>query len=185
MAGQEVTVRRVSFLIACVLVGSSSAFSQTSTEHSNGSTDARAELKDAAGRAVGDVRFTDTPNGLLVHATLSDVAAGTHALHIHTTGRCDAPSFESAGGHFNPTNRQHGFLDAKGPHAGDLPNVHVAGSPLRVDLFVPDVRLRTGPAMLLDADGAAVVIHAGADDYRSEPAGDAGRRVACGVVSVP
>ena len=171
------------WVIVCVLISSSLAFAQAGTTGAGKGTDARAELKDPSGRAVGDVRFTDTPNGLLIRATLSGLPAGTHAMHLHTTGRCDPPSFESAGGHFNPTSQQHGFLDAKGPHAGDLPNIHMSSVPLQLEVFVPVVRLRTGQAMLLDGDGAAVVIHAGADDYQSEPAGDAGKRLACGVVA--
>jgi Cu-Zn family superoxide dismutase len=169
-------------VIACVLISGSMAFTQTGADGAGTGSDARAELKDPSGRTVGDVRFIDTPNGLLLRAMVSGLPAGTHAMHLHATGLCEAPSFESAGGHFNPDTQEHGCLDAKGPHRGDLPNIHMSPTPLQLDVFVADVRLRTGPAMLLDGDGAAVVIHAGADDYQSEPAGDAGKRLACGVV---
>lgn len=141
------------------------------------------EIKDASGAKVGGATLTQTPNGVLVKVNLTKVPPGGHAFHIHETGRCEAP-FESAGGHFNPANKKHGFLDAAGPHAGDLPNIDVPQSgALTFEFLARDARLTGDSNNLLDADGAALVMHAGLDDYRTDPAGKAGDRIACGVVT--
>jgi superoxide dismutase, Cu-Zn family len=144
---------------------------------------ATADLKNREGQTIGRARLTDTPNGVLITVTLERAPAGEHAFHIHDTGRCDAPAFESAGGHFNPTQARHGFLDAKGPHRGDLPNIHVPSSGQLAFEYVADgVTLSAGTASLLDQDGSALVMHAKPDDYRTDPAGAAGDRVGCAVI---
>jgi Cu-Zn family superoxide dismutase len=108
---------------------------------------------------------------------------GTYAAHVHTVGACTAPDFTSAGPHWNPTGAQHGRNNPAGMHKGDLPNLSVGtdgrGS---LEFLIAGAALRGGAAPLLDADGAAVVIHAQADDYRTDPAGNAGARIACGVL---
>jgi Cu-Zn family superoxide dismutase len=152
----------------------------TAGEESN---TARATLEDRAGTVVGQASFEETPHGVLLVATFGDAPAGTHAFHIHETGRCDPPTFESAGGHFAPGGTEHGFRDRNGPHAGDLPNVHLPGSGGGVvELLIDGVTLRTGDRSLLDSDGSALVLHFGKDDYQTDPAGDAGDRIACGVI---
>ena len=104
------------------------------------------------------------------------------AFHIHETGRCDPP-FESAGGHLNPEGKKHGKDNPGGPHAGDLPNLEVPDSGrVKLQLDVKGVSIDGGPGALLDGDGAALVIHDGADDYKTDPAGNAGKRLACGVI---
>ena len=144
--------------------------------------DATAMLKNAKGEDVGQVQLTQTPNGVLIHAEVHGLPAGTHAFHIHETGVCTAPAFTSAGGHFNPTHKHHGFKDPNGPHLGDLPNLFIGSNGSgQVDVFGYGVHL-TGENAVLDANGAAFVIHAGADDYASDPSGDAGARLACGVI---
>lgn len=145
----------------------------------------RVELKTAAGAGAGTVTLTETPNGVLVSGELRNIAAGERAMHIHKTGRCDAPSFESAGDHFAPRGHKHGFKVAAGPHAGDLPNVHVRkDGPTRFEVLASELRL-TGEHGLLDEDGAALIVHARPDDYVSQPAGNAGDRIACGVIAAP
>jgi Cu-Zn family superoxide dismutase len=143
---------------------------------------ARAELKNAQGQTVGTADIVEGAGGLLITLRLREIDAGIHALHLHQTGKCDAPAFESAGGHFNPSNTMHGVLAAKEPHAGDLPNIHVpAAKHVDVDLIARGLKLR-GANGLLDADGASLVVHASPDDYQSDPAGNAGDRIACGVI---
>jgi Cu-Zn family superoxide dismutase len=144
---------------------------------------ARAELKSPSGVALGSVFLRETANGVLLRTSVRGVPPGTHGFHIHDVGKCDAPTFESAGGHFSPDERVHGFFAKDGPHAGDLPNLHVrSDGQLSVDLFVSGLSLARGSGTLLDEDGSALVIHAGEDDYRTEPAGSAGDRIACGAV---
>ncbi len=144
---------------------------------------ASATLKDADGKEVGTATLTDTPGGVLINLDLTSVPAGDHAFHIHAAGKCEPPDFKSAGGHFNPDETEHGLENAEGPHAGDMPNIHVpADGKLNVEVLNVDVSLSDDSA-LLDDDGAALVIHAGPDDYRSDPAGDAGARIACGVIA--
>lgn len=152
----------------------------------HGPESATAELKDPQGRTIGRAELSETTSGVLVRLAEVDLPAGTHAMHLHETGECAGPSFESAGDHFNPTGDDHGFLDTAGAHAGDLPNVHVPDDePLTLEVLAPEVTLAEGRASLLDRDGTALVIHDGADDYRTDPAGDAGDPIACGVIEAP
>ncbi|AKJ06825.1 Cu-Zn family superoxide dismutase [Archangium gephyra] len=141
---------------------------------------AKAELKDQKGQSVGEVTLSETPHGVLIKGTLSNLPAGEHAIHIHEAGKCEAP-FQTAGGHLNPNKKKHGVLVAEGKHEGDLPNLYVAADgKAQFDSFAHGLKLKD----VQDADGAAVVVHASADDYKSDPAGNAGDRIACGVVQV-
>ena len=144
---------------------------------------AKAELKDAAGKDVGQVQLVQTPNGVLLKLALKGIPAGEHAFHVHAVGKCEPP-FTSAGGHFNPAGHKHGMEAAEGQHAGDMPNLHVpASGELVVEIANPMISLVKGqPNSVFDADGSAIVIHAKADDYKSDPAGNAGDRIACGVI---
>ncbi len=140
---------------------------------------ATAVLKDPDGKTVGTVTLTAVPTGVLLDADLKDFPPGDHAFHIHGTGKCTPPDFKSAGGHFNPEEDKHGLMAEAGPHAGDMPNLHVPDSGrLRVEVLNQMVSL---PG-LLGGEGTAIVIHEGPDDYRSDPAGAAGPRIACGVI---
>jgi Cu-Zn family superoxide dismutase len=142
---------------------------------------ASALLLDAQGRGVGQAQLRQTPHGVLLRLDLKNATPGIHALHFHEVGRCDRPSFESAGAHFNPAGHEHGLLNPRGFHAGDLPNLDVPSTQqLSVEYLVADVTLTPGPQSLLDADGAALVMHAAQDDYASDPAGESGNRIACG-----
>jgi Cu-Zn family superoxide dismutase len=145
---------------------------------------ASATINDAMGKTVGTATLRETNSGVLIKADLTGAPPGTHAIHVHTTGKCDAPMFMTAGGHFAPGMTKHGLLAPGGPHAGDLPNIYVpADGKLSVELLEPNVTLASGPRSLLDADGSAIVLHATADDYMTDPAGNAGARIACGVVT--
>lgn len=144
---------------------------------------ARAEIRDANGQTVGQATFTQGPYGLLVTAELTGLPAGVHAMHIHDVGRCEPP-FTTAGAHYNPNGRQHGALSRNGYHAGDLPNFTApATGTVRVDAITKDLQLGNGPGTLFDADGSSIMIHSAADDYRSDPGGNAGTRIACGVIT--
>jgi Cu-Zn family superoxide dismutase len=143
---------------------------------------AQAHVRDTEGEEVGNAQLVETPNGVLIIATLQGLSPGAHALHIHETGECEPP-FKSAGGHFNPSGKTHGFSSPHGWHAGDLPNVYAdAQGSVQVEIFAPQLSLQGGEHPLLDRDGAAFIIHDHADDQRSDPAGDAGDRIACGVI---
>jgi Cu-Zn family superoxide dismutase len=145
---------------------------------------ATAELKDAKGAKVGEATLEQTPHGVLITVDLSGVAAGMHAFHIHEVGKCEPP-FKTAGGHFNPTMKKHGIKNPEGDHAGDMPNIDVPeNGRLKFQVLDDQVTLKAGEKnSLLDADGSALVVHAKADDMASDPAGNAGDRVICGVIT--
>lgn len=130
---------------------------------------------DASGVAAGTALLYQVPNGIRVVANLPGLSAGEHGFHFHAIGSCLRPSFDSAGPHFNPASRQHGRSNPAGPHAGDLPNVD--RNPME---FIAE---GVQASSLLDADGAALVVHANADDYRTDPSGNSGARIRCGVIT--
>ena len=144
-----------------------------------------ASLRNAQGQVVGEVTAARMGHEVRVRVTVRGFTPGTHGVHLHQTGRCEAPDFASAGPHWNPTNHQHGRLNPQGPHLGDLPNLVVgANGRGRIDFAVPvPAGTAAGANPLLDLDGTAVVIHAAADDLRTDPSGNSGARIACGALS--
>lgn len=180
---REVHTFLVAFIASACLCGAGIAAQGQDQKSTSGGKQAKAELRSAKNEAVGRATLTETPNGVIVAVTLNKAATGEHAFHIHTVGRCEPPAFESAGGHFNPGGAKHGFAATGGPHAGDLPNVHIpSGGTLSFEFFASGLTLEGGSNALLDTDGAALVMHAKPDDYTSDPSGAAGDRIACGVV---
>lgn len=147
----------------------------------DGVTHARAELRDAGGAVVARAEARAAGSAVGVRVEAAGLAPGTYGAHIHMTGRCDPPGFESAGPHWNPAGREHGSRNPLGPHLGDLPNLIVgadgAGS---IEFSLPHAALNAGDRAILDDDGSAIVIHAGPDDYRTDPSGNSGARIACG-----
>ena len=143
-----------------------------------------ANLVSSSGAVLGNVRVFSEPTGLLLRVSAAGLPPGVHGVHLHAAGRCDPPGFTSAGPHWNPTQRQHGHQNPNGFHTGDLGNLGVgADGKLVAGLLVPGARWRadsygTGP-VLMDADGAALVLHAKADDERTDPSGNSGDRIAC------
>jgi len=163
--------------IPLVLVAAA-AFSQTPPK-------AIATLKNAQGEEVGTATIANTIRGtaVTINATFSKLPPGTHAIHVHTVGNCTPPDFTSAGGHFNPGGKQHGSANPQGSHAGDLPNFEVdAKGNGTISFAVPDMTLNDGPTSLFRSGGTALVIHANADDNKTDPSGNAGARIACGVI---
>ena len=140
----------------------------------------------ASGQQIGTVRAWQTAGGVSFRIDASGLPHGIHALHVHAVGRCDPPGFDSAGAHWNPASRRHGINNPQGPHAGDLPNVEVAANGvIGATVTLPGASLLTPPGVpgaLLDADGAALVVHAHADDYVTDPSGNSGGRIACAVL---
>lgn len=137
-----------------------------------------AQLKTATGADVGRATATEVSGGLRFTVDGMSMPPGMHGAHVHTTGRCDAPDFQTAGGHWNPTDMKHGTMNPQGPHYGDIPNLVVdPGGRGTVAAVIPGATM----AGLLDADGAAFVIHAGPDDLKTDPSGNSGGRIACGV----
>jgi Cu-Zn family superoxide dismutase len=143
----------------------------------------KVELKDAQGKAVGDIILWDQGPGVALELKLHDLTPGEHAIHFHQVPKCEAPDFKSAGGHFNPDGKKHGFDSPDGHHAGDMKNFTVgADGKVTVRLENREVTLKAGPHSLL-SNGAAIVVHAKADDYKTDPSGSSGDRVACGVIT--
>jgi Cu-Zn family superoxide dismutase len=142
----------------------------------------KAMLKDKNGKDVGGVELMQTPAGVLLNVTIKGLPAGEHAFHIHAVGKCEPP-FESAGPHFNPDNQKHGIMSGHG-HAGDMPNLHIPPSgELSIEVINAAISLdKDKPNSVFYPEGTAIVIHAGKDDYKSDPAGNAGDRIACGVI---
>ena len=143
----------------------------------------KVELKDGQGKSVGDVILWDQGPGVVLELKLHDLAPGVHAVHFHQVPKCEGPDFKSAGGHFNPGNKKHGFENREGHHAGDMKNFTVlAGGKASAHLDDKDATLKDGPHSLL-TNGAAIVVHAKADDYKTDPSGNSGDRIACGVIT--
>ncbi len=137
------------------------------------------------GETIGEARLEQKPDGVSINLDASKLPQGTHGFHIHENGSCEAPTFESAGAHFNPTNAEHGFDNPKGPHAGDLPNINVNNYGfVSTTVLANMVTLEKGKKnSLLKEGGTSLIIHSKADDYKSQPAGNAGERIACGVIA--
>lgn len=144
---------------------------------------AKAILKDTNSREVGRATLTESPGGVRIQLDLRGLPPGVHACHIHGAGQCDPPDFKSAGGHFNPDARKHGRKNPEGPHAGDLPNILVGSEgAASVEFLAQGVTLGPREYSLLKPGGTSLVIHASADDDVTDPAGNAGARIACGVI---
>lgn len=143
---------------------------------------AAATIRDLAGARVGTATFTDSHAGLIVSGTVSDIGRGAHAIHIHAIGKCESP-FTTAGSHFNPNRNLHGFRASQGAHLGDLPNINMpAAGASGFEFLLVGVTVR-GPGGLLSGPGTSIVIHSTRDDYLTDPEGDSGGRLACGVIT--
>lgn len=172
------------FSVALVLVLWTAAVLATAAAAGNdGAEHAVATLVDTAGNVVGSARFTEDATGILhVNVKVKGLTPGLHGIHLHAVGAC-APTFAAAGGHHNPLGAQHGLDNPTGAHAGDLPNLVVNAAGIgHLDATSDRATLSAGPTSLFDADGSAIVIHANEDDQVTDPTGNSGGRVACGVI---
>jgi Cu-Zn family superoxide dismutase len=145
---------------------------------------AEAILKDKAGKQVGSATFIQTPEGVRIALTGYRLPPGSHGVHIHAVGRCEPPEFTTAGAHFNPGNKQHGQANPAGPHAGDLPNLVVGASGEGgLDITTKAITLTPGPNSVVGDKTTSLVVHANADDGKTDPTGNSGGRIACGVIT--
>jgi Cu-Zn family superoxide dismutase len=166
-------MKRIAFVALVLVFAAGAANAQTG----------KAALKDAQGRDAGTAELSQLPQGVLIRLTVKGLPAGEHAFHVHGTGKCEPP-FTSAGGHFNPDSKKHGIMAMEGHHAGDMPNLHIPpDGALSIEIVNTAVTLEKGkPNSLYGTTGTALIVHAGKDDYKTDPTGEAGGRIACGVV---
>jgi Cu-Zn family superoxide dismutase len=149
-------------------------------------TQATAQFINSDGEQIGAASLTETPHGVLIAAEVTDLPPGRHAFHIHEVGECEPPDFESAGGHFNPAGKSHGFFNEQGFHAGDLPNIIVdEDGVLHTEVLATEVTMTEGDNALLGGDGTSLLLHMFPDDYQTDPAGASGPRIACAVIEGP
>jgi Cu-Zn family superoxide dismutase len=161
--------------MVCLLIHTSSAYAQHQ---------ARAEIKNAAGNGIGSAALRESKDGVVITVNVKALPPGLHAMHLHAVGKCEGPAFTSAGPHVNPLNKHHGLTHPAGPHAGDLPDMYVQKNGVgRYEVLADSVTLGSAETSIFDADGTALILHATADDNSTDPAGNAGDRIACGVLT--
>ena len=171
------------FVLAAVLVLLAAAGFAV-IDGSSPAVEAKADMIGSNGKMMGVIILTETEKGVLIRGSLKGLKPGAHALHIHATGMCEHHDFMTAGGHFNPYGKEHGFLSPKGPHAGDLPGITAdMWGRAEFKFLTAYVTLIKGrPNSLLRPGGTALMVHQNSDDYITNPTGNAGDRVACGVI---
>jgi Cu-Zn family superoxide dismutase len=174
------------FVTAWSSVGCGGTTARPAGETPRPSPVAVAKLVDSSGAQIGLATLSDSAGSARLGLSVAGLTPGAHGLHVHAQGACTPPSFASAGPHLNPDGKRHGTRNPQGPHAGDLPNLQVGANGSADTTFAvsPDLA-RSGPRFLLQPGGTAIVIHAGPDDETTDPSGNSGARVVCGVFNAP
>ncbi|WP_138752817.1 superoxide dismutase family protein [Paenibacillus sinopodophylli] len=167
----------------CLLLSTQSAAAAMAMSNSE-PTALLIPIINSEGKQIGAAQLVQKADKVFVHIEAEKLAPGMHGVHFHSVGKCDTPDFKSAGDHFNPLSKQHGFNNSKGYHSGDLPNIEVgADGKVIANIASADVTLQQGkPNSLLKEDGTAIIIHEKADDYVTDPSGNSGNRIACGII---
>lgn len=173
-------------MVGAVLVGLSACSEPSNEVPPESEAPALVSLVGSDGAAMGTVGISEDSNGTTLAVELSGLSEGLHGVHLHEVGRCEGPTFESAGGHWNPSRKQHGRDNPDGAHVGDLSNLGaLASGDGTATYLVAGVLLDQGEVRLGDSDGTALIVHASADDYRTDPSGNSGARIACAVIAAP
>ena len=173
-------MKRASIALVSLLCAGCATFGQPPATDNT----ATARVVNAQGQSVGTANLVQIGDIVRIVFEAKGLPPGQHGVHIHETAKCEAPAFTTAGGHFNPGNKQHGALNPQGSHAGDLPNLTVeANGTGRLETATKQISLLSGPSWLFDGDGSAIVVHAAPDDFRTDPTGNSGARIACGVIT--
>lgn len=165
------------FLVVPALLCATAAFGQRAPKS------AHADIVNAQGQKIGTAKIVPVKTGVKIEVKVARMSPGEHGIHVHAVGKCEGPEFKTAGGHLNPDTKKHGKDNPEGPHAGDLLNLEVkADGEGKATLLDTMVTLGDGPNSLFHDGGTALVIHEKVDDYKTDPAGNSGARIACGVI---